>query len=54
MDKDINFPDTGECKLFTNLIQAVEDQDVEAFTQHVYDFDSMKKLDKWRCSSCLL
>mmetsp|Transcript_20718 Transcript_20718/g.49229 ORF Transcript_20718/g.49229 Transcript_20718/m.49229 type:complete len:87 (+) Transcript_20718:650-910(+) len=53
MDKDINFPDTQECKLLQGCVQAMEDEDVEAYTQAVFDFDQIKKLDKWRTSMLL-
>ncbi|KAG6446113.1 hypothetical protein O3G_MSEX004282 [Manduca sexta] len=41
------FADTRECKLVKELIEHLEDQNVEAFTEAVKTFDSISRLDQW-------
>ncbi|KAJ9087793.1 vesicular-fusion protein S17 [Entomophthora muscae] len=50
---DSSFSQTRECKLLRNLIDAIEQEDVEAFTEHVFEFDQISKLDNWKTSLLL-
>jgi len=45
---DNSFPSTREYKLLENLTTAVENSDQEAFSDNLYQFDQMSKLDKWK------
>ena len=47
------FSDKRECKLVKALCGAVEEQDVEAFTASVAEYDSISKLDSWHTSLLL-
>jgi alpha-soluble NSF attachment protein len=42
---DPSFGDSRECKLLSDIAAACEEQDVDAFTNAVYEFDSVQKLD---------
>ncbi|RYG50072.1 hypothetical protein EON67_05930 [archaeon] len=37
-----------ECKLAEDIVQAVKDMNADAFTDAVYNFDQISKLDNWR------
>ncbi|KAJ1659170.1 vesicular-fusion protein S17 [Dispira simplex] len=52
-DMDVAFGSTRECKLLLNLAQAIEAGDQEAFTTHVFEYDQMTKLDKWKTTILL-
>mmetsp|Transcript_44279 Transcript_44279/g.139694 ORF Transcript_44279/g.139694 Transcript_44279/m.139694 type:complete len:268 (-) Transcript_44279:190-993(-) len=52
-DLDVSFSDTRECKLLQDLGEAYEEQDVEKFTNAVFEFDQISKLDKWKTSLLL-
>eukprot|EP00163_Fabomonas_tropica_P012658 TRINITY_DN24001_c0_g1_i1.p1 TRINITY_DN24001_c0_g1~~TRINITY_DN24001_c0_g1_i1.p1 ORF type:complete len:287 (+),score=90.16 TRINITY_DN24001_c0_g1_i1:262-1122(+) len=52
-DMDTNFASQRECKLLLEITDALEDQDVESFTNAVYEFDSISKLDPWKTSILL-
>lgn len=41
------FQDTRECKLLQNLLAAQEEQNAEAFTEAVKEYDSISRLDQW-------
>lgn len=45
---DNSFVQTRECKLLNDLTEAVEQGDQEAFSDKLYQFDQMSKLDKWK------
>jgi len=47
------FEDSRECKFLENAIKAFEDDDIEAFTGHVFKFDQGLKLDNWQASLLL-
>ncbi|XP_066514703.1 N-ethylmaleimide-sensitive factor attachment protein, alpha a [Hoplias malabaricus] len=47
------FSDARECKLIKKLLDAHEEQDVEAFTDAVKEFDSITRLDQWHTSMLL-
>uniref|UniRef100_A0A674HN66 NSF attachment protein alpha n=1 Tax=Taeniopygia guttata TaxID=59729 RepID=A0A674HN66_TAEGU len=41
------FSDCRECKLLKKLLEAHEEQNVDAFTDAVKEFDSISRLDQW-------
>uniref|UniRef100_A0A8C3S6B0 NSF attachment protein beta n=1 Tax=Chelydra serpentina TaxID=8475 RepID=A0A8C3S6B0_CHESE len=41
------FTDSRECKLVKKLLEAHEDQNCEAYTEAVKEFDSISRLDQW-------
>lgn len=43
--KDVTFPSTREYKLAAAVMDACEQGDVDAFTQSVYEYDQLTKLD---------
>jgi len=45
---DASFSSSRECKFVEEIMKAVENYDVEAFTQAVVDYDSISKLDNWK------
>jgi len=45
---DASFSGSRECKFVEEIMKAVENYDVEAFTQTVVDYDSISKLDNWK------
>uniref|UniRef100_A0A8B9RAQ8 Alpha-soluble NSF attachment protein-like n=2 Tax=Astyanax mexicanus TaxID=7994 RepID=A0A8B9RAQ8_ASTMX len=47
------FSDARECKLVKKLLAAHEQQDVDAFTDAVKEFDSITRLDQWQTSMLL-
>jgi alpha-soluble NSF attachment protein len=47
-DMDYTFPGSRECKLCEDILQAFKDMNAEAFTDAVYNFDQIQKLDPWK------
>ncbi|KAK3683534.1 soluble NSF attachment protein [Podospora appendiculata] len=47
-EKDPQFASQRECQLLSDLVEAVEAGDQEAFTDKLYAYDQMSKLDKWK------
>ncbi|CAB1333024.1 unnamed protein product [Coregonus sp. 'balchen'] len=47
------FSDARECKLVRKLLDAYEEQDVDAFTDAVKDFDSIPRLGQWNTTMLL-
>ncbi|KAK3343806.1 soluble NSF attachment protein [Lasiosphaeria hispida] len=47
-EKDPSFAGTRECQLLVDLVDAVEAGNQEAFTDKLYAFDQMSRLDKWK------
>ena len=41
------FADSRECKLVKTLMQKLEEQDVDAFSEAVQEYDSISRLDPW-------
>uniref|UniRef100_A0A8C5N9E9 Uncharacterized protein n=1 Tax=Gouania willdenowi TaxID=441366 RepID=A0A8C5N9E9_GOUWI len=41
------FSDSRECKLLKKLLDAFEEQNVEAYTDSVKEFDTISRLDQW-------
>ncbi|XP_031562782.1 alpha-soluble NSF attachment protein-like [Actinia tenebrosa] len=46
-DMHAAFQDSRECKLLKSLLEAEEEQNVEAFTEAVQEYDSISRLDQW-------
>lgn len=42
-----SFSDSRECRLLKLLIEKLEEQDVDGFTDAVKDYDSISRLDQW-------
>ncbi|XP_041353114.1 alpha-soluble NSF attachment protein-like [Gigantopelta aegis] len=47
------FSDSRECKLLKALLQACEDENVEAYTDALKNYDSISRLDPWLTSMFL-
>jgi len=47
------FTDARECKLIRSLVAALEEQDVDAFTNTVAEYDSISRLDAWHTALLL-
>jgi len=52
-DLDNSFGQTREYMLLTDLAQCVEDGDQDAFSDKLFQFDSLSKLDKWKTTLLL-
>lgn len=52
-DAHVGFDTTREYDLLNKVIQSVEDDDVDAFTQYVFDYDKLSKLDNWKTTILL-
>ena len=52
-DLDPSFPSTREHQLLVDLAAAVEQGDQEAFSDKLFQFDQMSKLDKWKTTILL-
>ncbi len=50
---DMTFSGTREYELLKGILDAVEAEDVEAFTNKVADFDRLTKLDQWKTTILL-
>ncbi|GIY32016.1 alpha-soluble NSF attachment protein [Caerostris darwini] len=42
-----NFSDSRECKFLKELIEKLEEQDIDGFTDSVKNYDSISRLDQW-------
>lgn len=51
--QDMTFPSTREFQLLNELAGDVEAGDAEEFSNHVYVFDQVSKLDKWKTTLLL-
>uniref|UniRef100_A0A6Q2XTN1 N-ethylmaleimide-sensitive factor attachment protein, beta b n=1 Tax=Esox lucius TaxID=8010 RepID=A0A6Q2XTN1_ESOLU len=47
------FSDSRECKLLKKLLDAHEEQNSEAFTEAIKEFDSISRLDQWQTTMLL-
>lgn len=47
------FSDSRECKLLKKLLEAHEEQNAEAFTEAVKEFDTISRLDQWHTTMLL-
>ncbi|PVU92864.1 hypothetical protein BB559_003567 [Furculomyces boomerangus] len=52
-DMDMSFGKTRECKLLENVIEDINNEDIDSFTNHVADFDRLTQLDSWKASLLL-
>jgi alpha-soluble NSF attachment protein len=52
-DIDPSFASTREHQLLVDLVQAIEQSDQEAFTDKLFQFDQLSKLDKWKTTLLL-
>ena len=52
-DLDYTFATSGEGKFLTSLAEASAGSDAQAFTNHVFQYDQIKKLDPWQTSVLL-
>jgi len=50
---DTTFPSTREAKFVNVLLDALEQGDEEAFTNAVYEYDQVTKLDNWKTAILL-
>ncbi|KND03751.1 uncharacterized protein SPPG_01207 [Spizellomyces punctatus DAOM BR117] len=50
---DVTFAQTRECNFLKALVEALEAQDVQAFTDVVADWDRLTKLDSWKTTLLL-
>lgn len=50
---DPSFPESREDELLQGVLKAMEEGDVEGFTDVVYKYDSISKLDEWKTSLLL-
>lgn len=48
LEMDPTFGSTRECALLTDLTQDVKDGKQDQFTDHLFQFDQMSKLDRWK------
>lgn len=49
----ISFAGSRECKLLDDVCAAFKDGNVDAFTDAVYSYDQISKLDPWKTSVLL-
>ncbi|CAI2165826.1 7037_t:CDS:2 [Funneliformis geosporum] len=52
-DMDVSFAGTREYQFLQDILSAVENGDVETFTNRVVDFDQLSKLDNWKTTILL-
>lgn len=52
-DLDYTFAASGEGKFLASLAEASAGNDAQAFTNHVFQYDQIKKLDPWQTSVLL-
>jgi alpha-soluble NSF attachment protein len=52
-EMDYTFPGCRECKLLDDICAAFKDSNVDAFTDAIYNFDQISKLDPWRTTILL-
>lgn len=50
---DPSFPSSREGRLLQDILESVEQGDAEAFTNHVFEYDSVSKLDEWKTTILL-
>jgi alpha-soluble NSF attachment protein len=52
-EMDYTFGGSRECKLLEDVVTAYKDGNMDAFTDAVYNFDQISKLDPWRTTILL-
>jgi alpha-soluble NSF attachment protein len=50
---DVSFAGTREYQFLQDILTAVENGDIEAFTNRVVDYDQLSKLDNWKTNILL-
>lgn len=50
---DSSFSSSREGRLLESLVASVDEADVDVFTNHVYEYDSISKLDEWKTTILL-
>lgn len=50
---DSSFSSSREGRLLDAVVNAADEGDVDAFTNHVFEYDSISKLDEWKTSILL-
>ncbi len=50
---DPTFTQTRECQLLVDVTAAIKAGDADKFTDHLYQFDRMQKLEKWHTTILL-
>ena len=50
---DPTFDDQRQCKLLTDVMDALDEGDVQKFTQVVKEYDTISRLDKYRTALML-
>lgn len=50
---DVSFESTREYALLRGIIDCVNQGDIERFTQIVYDYDKLTRLDAWKTAVLL-
>lgn len=50
---DVSFENTREYQFLLGILTCIENEDQDLFTQKVYEFDKMTKLDNWKISILL-
>ncbi|KAI9021021.1 soluble NSF attachment protein [Phycomyces nitens] len=50
---DVTFESTREYQFLQGILECIEEDDTQLFTQKVYEFDQMTKLDNWKTSILL-
>lgn len=53
LDLDPTFASTREHQLLVDLAEAVEQGDQEVFSDKLFQYDSLSKLDKWKTTLLL-
>lgn len=52
-EMDVTFPSTREFQLLQDIIEAVDQGDDEMFSDKVFQYDQLSKLDKWKTTMLL-
>ena len=50
---EISFENTREYQFLSGILDCVENNDQDLFTQKVHEFDKLTKLDNWKISILL-
>lgn len=53
LDWDPGFRNTRECKFLDDIINDVSQGDIQAFTDHIADYDQISQLDNWKTTLLL-
>ena len=52
-EMDYTFPGSRECKLCEDILQSFKDANADAFTDAIYNYDQISKLDPWKTTLLL-